>query len=451
MAKSLKYIAAEGTFWISSSTIIIKIIGLFSVFFVLHALAVEQYGMLELALSIPMLLSIFLLPGLDTLVIADMGAFLGRGEEREARATLFSFMRLQYLLAVAAWALGFFGASFFTEIYPISIQYVHAASFLFLLGPLRTTYAVLFRAQLKFFLLSFISFLEELFKFTIVAFLFFTGDLGVLDVITAIAAAQFVTIVVLAIPFVRSWNQLERGGEPQPHPWLSLLHERGIWSILSVYAGNVGKAARLWVIQRILGAEAVGLYAVATGLMGHTMALAPLSTVVAPILPQFVHDLRRFATIFSKAIKYQLIAYATIGVIGAVVFPPILVQLFPDYAPAMPLFQIMLVGLLPIAVLSVVTPAFSALKLQKNFFISVLIKDVVSIVAVWTLITLFGIWGVAYEYVLSQTFYVYERLRRLRGFVPQLQGMSSRIFSFDEDDRLILRKVGEFVGKIIRI
>lgn len=450
MTKSLKRITAEGTLWTSGSTLVVKVLGLASVFFILRALSAEQYGILELTLSIPVLLSIFLLPGLDSLVLADMGAEYGRGERRRARSILTSFMRLQILLAFAAWAITFFGAAIFTHLYPVSVSYIQAASFLFLIGPLRTAYATVFRVQLKFFALSSISFLEEFFKLSMLLLVFFFFELSIVWVIVIMATSQLLVLGVLALPFIRGWMEMTGGGMSEPIPSFQLLQGRGAWSVLSVYAGNVGKAARLWVIQRILGAEAVGLYAVASGLMGHTMALAPIHAVVAPILPQFSHDPSRFARIFSKSIKYQLLSYCAIGVVGFFAFPPILSWLFPDYASAMPLFQIMLLGLIPIAFLSVITPAFAALKLQKSFFASVLIKDVVSIVLTYILATLFGLPGVAYEYVLSTSIYVFERLRRLQRHMKEISVLRTQIFSFDDDDRLILGKVSSFVGRILK-
>ena len=214
-------------------------------------------------------------------------------------------------------------------------------------------------------------------------------------------------------------------------------------------APQVGKSIRLWIIQRMLGTEAVGIYAVAIGLIGHTIALAPLGSVIAPILPQYVQDRERFTRLLNKGMKYQLIAYLTIGGIGFFVFPPILLRIFPDYAPAMPLFQIMLFGLVPVALISIFTPAFFALKLQKNFFYSMVFKTIVSIAFTYGLIVMFGIWGLAYEYILTSVVYGAERMRVLRKHIPDVRFDSRHFISFDNDDRLLIGKMSGFVGRLM--
>jgi O-antigen/teichoic acid export membrane protein len=209
----------------------------------------------------------------------------------------------------------------------------------------------------------------------------------------------------------------------------------------------VGKTARLWVIQRLLGHEAVGLYSVAIGLIGHTMALVPLSSIVAPMLPQYVHDRQRFTKLLNKAMKYQFLAYLAVGVVGFFVFPPVLQWLFPSYAAAMPLFRIMLIGLVPVAFISVLTPAFFALKLQKSFFFSMVFKTVVSIVFTFGLVVMFGIFGLAYEYIFTSLVYGFERLRTLRKHVPGISISRTYLFTFDDDDRLLIRKSFNFFYK----
>lgn len=448
-AVSLFRIVSEGTFWISASTLIVKVVSLAAVFIILKRLGVAEYGTLELVLSVTSLMSIFLLPGLDMLVVADMGSEKGRGEYSKARNILSAYLVLQLILSILAWALVFFGASYFARFYGVPAHYIQLIAFTFLLAPFRSAYGILFRVNLRFFLLSLLTFLEECAKLTILASLFFFTDFRIAGVLMAIVGAQFAALLMLTPQFLSGWFGLVGGANTLVKlVWWELLLGHGKWSVLSTYVGNLGKAVRLWIIQRTLGAEAVGVYAVALGLIGHTIALAPLYSVVTPILPQFVHDQERFTKLLNKAMKYQFIAYLGVGLVAVVAFPPVVQWLFPDYSAAMPLFQIMLIGLIPVAFISVFTPAFFALKLQKSLFVSMIFKTVVSILLTYGLAVFFGIWGLAYEYTLTSLIYGFERMRSLRRHVPDIRINPHHIATFDEDDRLLLRRAFSFVGRI---
>lgn len=440
MEKSIPRTIAEGTFWISSSTLWIKVISLVSVLLMLRSLGVAEYGSLELTLSMVALFSIFMLPGLDMLITADMSIAKGVGAFGKALGILRMFFLLQVALAFTAFAVAFLTAEWWGHLYDISPTHVRLVALLFLMGPVRTAYSVLFRVQLRFFLQSLITFLEEAAKMVILASLFFLSEITIAGVILAMVAAQAVALVLLAVPFARTWASLGAGNRAERISRGDSFLGRGVWTVLTTYVGNLGKTARLWIIQRLLGAEAVGLYAVALGLIGHTLALVPLYSVLSPLLSQYAHERERFVKILNKGMKYQFIAYLLVGVAAFFAFPPVISWLFPTYAAAMPLFKVMLLGLVPVAFISVLTPAFFALKLQKNFFASMVFKTVVSLVCTFGLVMLFGLWGLAYEYTLTSVLYGLERLRSLRKHVSGVSVSWRYLSSFDDEDRLLLSK-----------
>jgi len=444
MDKSILRTASEGTFWISFSTLLVKVVGIATVFIMLSRLGAAQYGNLELALSITSLFSIFMLPGIDALVVADMGSEIGKGSGRQARVILQTYLVLQYVLALCAFAIVFFGATFFASTYNTSTHYIQLVSLQFLIGPLRTTFGVLFRVQLKFILQSLLTFIEETFKLISIASLFVLVRPSVTAVLVSIIISQLATLLVLTPSFISGMRTLSHGATSVLR-WWYLITGHGLWTLLSSYAGNVGRALRLWIIQKLLGPEAVGLYAVASGLIGHTTALVPLSTVLTPLLAQYVHEKVRFMRLLVKGIKYQLIANIGLIGVGFFVFPPILRWLFPQYMQAFPLFQLMLFALIPGAVISVVTPAFFALKLQRSFFASMVLKTVLTVVFDYAGIVLFGIWGLAFESIATSVVQAFERARSLRRHVPDLPP-AHMLYSmrFDEDDRLVLEKVQGF-------
>jgi O-antigen/teichoic acid export membrane protein len=183
--------------------------------------------------------------------------------------------------------------------------------------------------------------------------------------------------------------------------------------------------------------------------MGHNIALVPVSTIIAPILPRFAGQPERFARLFMKAFKYQLAAYVGIGIAAFFLFPPILDLLFPRYHDAFPLFRIMLIGLIPGAAIAVITPAFFALKLQKNLFKSLVLKAVLSIVFTYAGAILFGLYGLALESILTSVVQTIERMRSLRRSIPQIGQPYRDLMRIDDDDRLIIGRIGARATRLI--
>lgn len=440
MSPSLIKTVGEGVFWVSSSTLIIKAVSIATIVLILSHLSVAEYGMLELALSIPALFGILLLPGVDSLVIADMGTEVGRGRGRTARSMLGAYLAVQYALAAAACLAVVLLAPLLARAYDLPLIHIGLVSALFLIGPLRTSLGVLFRVRLQFFLFSLLSFLEELAKLAALVLIFWWWEAGISAVIAATIIAQLFAVAALA-PFYLQGVRSLAGGPDEPVSWRFLLGAHGLWGMGAAYLGSLSRALRLWLIQRLLGPEAVGLYAVASGLLGHTMALFPLSTVLSSLLPQHVHDRVRFGRLLLKSIQYQFIANMGLIVAAFFLFPPILSLIFPEYAAAFPLFQLLLMSLIPGAVVTGVTPAFYALKLQKSLFGSMALKAALTVAATYLGIALFGLWGVAAEAVLTAAVQAYERMRSLRRHVPELPPLNLLRVRFDEDDRLVLAKL----------
>ena len=286
----------------------------------------------------------------------------------------------------------------------------------------------------------------EVGKLCLLFILLFYFKMGVGGVLYSVISSQLIVLILFAPKSMQLFQRLKDETQVSV-PWISLIKDRGAWSILTSYVGNVGSAARLWIIRRFLGEEAVGLYAVAAGLMGHTVALSPLSTVLAPLLPQYVHDRPKFIRLVTKGIEYQFLVYLLLGIGAFFVFPPVLGFIFPNYSEAFPLFKLMLFGLVPSAIVAIVTPAFFAMKMQREFFISMSFKTFLTIILSYIGVTYIGLMGLAYESILVSSFQAYERSRRLKKNLGNAKFFRRNFSSFDEDDRIIIKGISQVLGR----
>ncbi len=452
MAESLQKTISKGMLWNSAGTILIKIAGLASVFLILHRLSIYEYGLLEIMMTVISFFSIFLLPGLGDVVIADMGIERGKGNLGGVKRILWQFFKLQAVLAIIAWAVFFFGANLIAHYYnPYISIYLKIASFSFLVSPLRSLFTTLFSVNFEFFNQSLYSLIEELLKIILVAVMFFVFNLNGEGVVLARVLAEFLSVACMLPLLLRTYKPLRTVALDKIDSMWNLLRYHGKWSLLSRYLDTFGKNMRVVIIKFMLGTEAVGLFAVAEGLINHTTALLPLNRIVGTIIPQYIDDKSRFFKLISKSIKYQIIGYSMLAIVAFFAFPPIISFLFPNYASAMPLFRIMLSILIPISFASVFTSIFFAYKAQANLFYAIIVKTLVTILLTPLFIYLFGLYGIGYSYFAVTLIFVLERYRILKIMIPEYRIHLKDFVTLDEYDYTIIKAITTRIKRTVRL
>jgi O-antigen/teichoic acid export membrane protein len=451
---SIKRTIGIGVFWDSFGSIAIKIVGFFSVFLILTNLSVQEYGLIELSLSVVSVFGIFLLPGLGAVVIADMGIEKSKINTPQVKAIYWNYFYLQLFLSIIAWLLVFGGSSILANIYGSHIgTLIKIVSFLFIFSPFRSLFMVLFSVHNKFFSRNIFSFIEEVGKLALLVIVIFAFDLGLNGILFTYVGSQLIPMIFM-LPNLLSVYYKNYNCESNTLPIFFLLKAHGKWGIMSNYMNTFGQNIRLWVIKVVLGTEAVGLFSLAQGLLSNTSSLISLSGVLSSILPQHVNLKEKFHRVANKAIKYQLIAYVFIGVIAFLAFPPILSIFFPKYIESFPLFRILLLSLIPNAFAVVLTPMIFSLKAQKDLFVVMTIKAVAIAFFGLIFMNLFGLYGIAYEFILVTCLYVFERYRRIKKLSSGFNISIKDFLSLDSDDRIILDKIRSnfksFFGKYTR-
>lgn len=445
MAKSILRTASEGTLWTSGGTIILKVIGLVTIFLILHRLSVYEYGLVQLVLSIIPLFSIFVLPGMSSVVVADMGVARGKGDHGEVRAIFLNYFLLQSLLAVCAWAIVFFGADIIANYYKGQVSgLLKIISFSFLISPFRGSIQIALRVYLKFFQQSLYTVIEEFLKLLLVVLFFFVFHISVPGVLLAAVFAEAFTVLIMSIPFFKIYHDFSKAPILEKKAFWNLLYFHGKWGLFTSYLNSFGQNMRLWIIKFILGTEAVGLFSVASGLLSHTASLIPISGILAPIIPQYVEQKERFYRLVTKGVKYQLLSSVVVGIVAFFVFPLFIVLLFPNYAQSMPLFKIMIFAIIPMS-FGTITSAFFALKAQKNLFYATLYRTVLIIIFSPLFIVLFGLPGVAYELILTLSLFAMERIVVLRKLLPDIKIDLRSFFLVDNEDRFLLQRIQDFL------
>ncbi len=448
----LKSILEKGAASYVISTGFTKIVAIINTLLVLTSLTTYAYGVAELALSVVGVFSIFQLSGLERTVIADMGVEKGKGDLPMSRRLFNDFIVLLTALSLTAWGVLYFGSEIVGQFFTAEIgSYFTIISFLFLVAPASAVLRILFSVYLDFTASALFTFLQEASKLVFIAWFFLFDTISISVVLWAyVIASSFPTILLLPRTFVllKKLHTLPARGKSMP---LRFFRDHNLWTLLSNYLDTVTKSFRVWLIKLFLGTEVVALYAVATGFVGHLSSFLNISSVVGPVLPQYVHDRPIFYKIIDKTIKYQLLLALAVVSVGLILVPVIVEILFPQYEASLPLFALLVVSLLPSGINNVFQTMFYTLKAQKNLFFSQITKLFFVMCVGTASLVLFGFFGIVVEYLSTVVFFGIERYRVLRKLYPDFRINFRDFLQYDEYDKLLIQRfLARFSLKLTR-
>lgn len=432
-----------GVVWNRIASVLVKLCAFANIFIILRFLSVHDYGIIQLVLSVFTTVSGALLPGLGTVLISDMARYRGAGEVGKANALARQYLAMRLALGAVAAALLFFGSGLVAVWMhrPDLGYYIAIIAVLLFTNPLRSALTLLTSAHLNFKLQSVQSVLDEAAKLALIGILFYVFGISIAGALWAMALTPL-AVVLLTLPW--SWKLIRPvlTAGPTSEPWWCLLSLHRFWGMASSYITAMNQNIRLWLIQIFLGTEAVGLYSFAQGLVSQAIDFINVSAIINPVLANVAHDRTRLAAYGTRAFKYHLWLAIAALVPGLIVTPFFIMWFFPSYTGAIVLTCVSLLTFIPSVVNAATTALYSALQLQKEFFLRAGVLKTVTIgVLTVPLILAFGLTGTAAELITTNLISTLERVRTLRqllpGFLPSLSSLSS----FDATDRDLLQKI----------
>lgn len=438
--KSFSRRVAEGMFWSSSAAITMKVLGAVSTFLILGHLTLHEYGTYQLALSAYLLLSTFLFSGIDQVVIAHGARLLGARDETASRNTGLAFAVLMAAIGAVLWAVAFFAQRLFAEWYSGDILgLLRIVAWIFLLVPFQRLVAYDLSVRQRFFTLNLFSLLEEALKTAGLVIAFYVVGARIEGVLWAMVlsstAALCLFFPLIAPSYAPSLRHLRFG------PLLALVVNQGKWIIGQKALRQGEKSLRPFLIQFFVGREAVALFSVAEKLMTYVMTIAPTNAVLVPALSVEAANRERLQRVMERGIKYSVPAYTVAALAAGVFGPPFIAWFFPAYVPALPYFFVLLAYVPFTGVAQILTSFFFSEHEQRSLFVSVLVRFFIFALLAPTLLFLFGLYGIVFEYVLTLVSFNAIRYTSLVRGHPELRIRFRNLFTVDSYDREVWRRV----------
>lgn len=426
---------SKGVAWTTLGTILDKFLILLNVFLILKHLSVYEYGLAELVFSTVSTVGIILLPGLSATLIADMGVEKARGDINRMKSLFVHYGMLMAILGGIAFSILFFASvPVATLLHSPSVGHLLIiVSFTFLIAPLRTLSILIATVEARFVDQAVYSIAEEVAKAAFLILFFFVLGKGPEGLLYAYVLSPLTAVIVFIPRTLSGYGHFSSGVISERFNFLKLLSTHRKWSVASSYVGTLTQTAQLWIIRFLLGTEAVGLYAFASGIFSNVSSLLPLTGMLSSLAPRYNEKKESLAKLIRISIKAQFILGIAL-IIMAISTLPILIWFLPKYTPALPLAYIMLLVIIPTSIYGTFTPVFATLKEQFSFLQSYIFKLVLTVIFIPISILNFGIIGIGIGSVLLNSISGVERYIRLKKVFPEFELTYKDLFTVQRSE-----------------
>lgn len=445
--------AAKGFTAAFAGDILLKILGLAATAIVLRALSPYEYGQWQLLLSVVIAFGAISIPGISSMLVADISREIGAGNLRRAngiavRASLL-FIGLSALGALAL----IVAAPHIRKVSGIDMVFLMRilALSVFALG-IKQSYQMVMQSRLEYVYAQAMKTVDRFAYLVGIALFVVVLEYGFHGVVYAYVLSTCTSVVVFAPRmlglFIREAREQEFG---EWRPFVDAVWGRGKWALGMDGVNAAIGAVWPWIVGYFLSIEMVGIISVTLLVLGQVAAFVPINYVLRSVLPRTAESTERLRDWLFRAMKISLWGHIISGVLAFIACALLFPLFFPQYVPSLTLLAALLITL-PLRGLAVAaTEWFFASALQKELFFTSAIPKAVTYALLPLFLWLGGIVGYVLWYILSSDIILQARMymigKRL-GTTPTMRFL----FVPDATDVEILQRVLKlFTARLRRI
>ncbi len=431
----LKVTAVKGVASFSAQNMMLQVIWFLTSLVVLNSITVADYSVMKLVFATVAVPAALYIAGIDSVLLADMGVEREHGRLGQVKDLFRAYVIFEMISAAVIWAGFILFFTFFGDVFSQATRsYLFIASFSIFSQPMQNILIQFFSLFFRFWNVTKVKlFNEGLTLLGIVIFVFFQHK-GLYAIILIQVIAPFLAVLISLPSFFALYRKELRHVTPVHAGLFARLRAHGKWSIASAYVLKTWDAAHLFLIDRLIGREAVALYSLADSLWGHLISLFPIKSILDAMLPQRTKDETTARRNLVHGFKYAAIGFVLLGIASAIGGYPFLWLFFPKYVAAFPVFLGFLLMIPRFAFSSVLSPLLRAYKFQKSGFTAAVNSLVMTVVLAFVLFPVLGMAGAIIEVVVVSTVQVYIVYRTFIKKYPAFKLHLSELMTWDRYD-----------------
>jgi len=408
---------AEGTAHIAFANLITIIFNLISFIIVVRLLGKFEYGLIVLALSAVNILSTFLDFGIGGVLTSDIAQELKNNRKDRVKSLLYRYTQIEIVAGLIISIILFSTADLLGQRYHDVVgDLIKISSLLILFNALKNIFITTFNSHLDFRSMFYINSCESISRLIYIVIFGYYMGFGIYGVMASYPASSATAIILTSGRYariVRGYIKVIRSRESL---FFRTITSHGKWAIGIRPVKNLSGNIPPWIIQYLLGVEAVAIFNVARRAASYaTLLLSPLESVLMPVISQESRDIGRVNSIINRSIKYSLWLSSLVIIAGILSSDFVFYLLFGSkYLASSDVFKVLVFISLTYSLNLVMRPIFFGFKLQKYLFeIYVKILIIFSLMA-FVLTFSLGLKGMALALILSGFIGFLMRYRCLR-------------------------------------
>ena len=416
-----------------------RIFGLLNVAVLLRFLSLVDYGLLSLIYSIYNLLDLLMGLKQGDLVVAHCSQARGKGDRKEAEELFQSYLLLIVIGAGLIMSVSLLGKHLFLRRYPVlaSIYWPLLAGILF--TPIKGIINVYLRIKQDFGLIKLTDIVRSIGLTS--GYVILVGWLGegLRGAIIAYAIASFMPLFFVGRRLIsEATRSIIR---PTIGPMVALLRGEGKWQLSRYGIVTLHGSARPWLIQLVLGTEAVALFQAAKAVIGIPKDILPIKNVLIPLMSHELPDRNRLDRLYADACRYATWLFSAMAIGIVLLAPGMFTVVFPKYQEAIPVIQLMSLNFLTAGLGHAQIPLFYALRLQMAYFFTTAINLGSMLIFSVPFMLMFGVQGMALIFVLNGIMITLIRHYYLIRRFPEISFTWANLVKLSHQDRQFVKNL----------
>lgn len=439
---------------ISSSlfSLLSKIIAFLVSLVLFRALSLHEYGTYQLIIATWGFFTVFLFQGLSSLIISEVSKLRAFGDELSANKLISGFFIFLALLCSGLFvAVNAYYIYSLRGVDPSVGLALRVLALTLIVHPFGLLMRLFFAIDHEFIAMNAVTALEDVLKMCAILLVFFIfDDRRAVAVIVCLAGATFFANIAF-LPFVlRRFSVILKTVSRSSFATLvNFVKKQGIWAILQKQVRQVGQNSRIFLVEFILGREALALYSFGEKVVLHISALLPLDDVLIPLLSAEATNRDRVARVFRLGAKCTIWFFAPLSIALLFLVPPMIPFIFPQYVEASTIVRVLALSIPFSGVAMLLSSLFVSYHSQRRLFFLVVIRWLWFFPVGFTLFKIFGLLGVALEYVISLLLFNFLRYKDLTRVNPWLVLRWRDLVFITTGDRALLK--GVLQGSLNRV
>ncbi|MEW6295729.1 MAG: oligosaccharide flippase family protein [Candidatus Diapherotrites archaeon] len=429
-----------------SNTLFTNFIAFLTTLIFIRFLGVTEFGMLTLALSAISLIEMIIDFGISGVLISDIAVEIGKKKYGAVKSLILRFSQMQLLLAGILFLITFLFSSDLAGFFPV-IQNITTIlkliSFMLLIFAVKNIFIVCFNSHSKFNYLTLLQSGDSLSRLGLICIFFFIFHIRTIEfVILAYIIAGLVSIFISAPFFIKTLYYLKNTPRIKANLFINLIKGHGKYNVIIGQIKNLQVNLPYWIINLILGINAVAIYSTAVKLQYFFLIIIDaIDMIFAPLIASIITTKEKVKIIYKKISKYGLWLSILMLILAFTVVPTAAIIFFGSkYIESIPVFLILIL-ILPFGAINIsIRPIYFAYKEQKTLTKVYIFSLLLMLFLMYIFIIPFGLIGIAIGYLVATSLDFLIRRHILK--IKYLISIDTKeFFRFDKYDSKILKKV----------